>query len=203
VYGHHRYVATPRDPATARFGESFYRFFPRTLAGSVVSALEIENERVRRRYGRALHPANRMLRYALVQLALYSMIGFVFGWLGVVVLAGQSAVAILELETINYVEHYGLMRRETSPGVFERVQPWHSWDAHYRVSNWLLINLARHADHHGIASRRYPALQAEPSTPQLPAGYGAMFLLALVPPLWRKVMDPRVVAERARHAVSG
>jgi alkane 1-monooxygenase len=113
--------------------------------------------------------------------------------------AAQAGLAIFLLEVINFVEHYGLQRRETSPGRFERVMPWHSWNSSHRVSNWLLINLARHSDHHYLASKRYQVLDHLDAAPQLPAGYGTMFVAALVPPLWRRVMHPRVAAWRARY----
>ena len=103
------------------------------------------------------------------------------------------------LEIINYIEHYGLFRREIAAGRYEPVEPWHSWNSSHRVSNWVLINLARHADHHLTASKRYQLLDTLNEAPQLPAGYSAMMLLALVPPLWRRVMDPRVLAWRAAH----
>jgi alkane 1-monooxygenase len=192
VHGHHRHVGTPRDPATARYGESFYRFLPRTLRGSLTSAWEIEVERLQRRGHSAWSAANRMLRYAAEQVVIYAAIAWAFGPVGVVVFAGQAVIAFSLLEVINYVEHYGLMRRETAPGEYERVAPQHSWDSSYRVSNWMLINLARHSDHHCVAAKRYQSLELQPLAPQLPAGYGAMFLLALVPPLWFRVMNPRV-----------
>ncbi len=178
VYGHHRQVGTPQDPATARLGESYYRFLPRTLAGSVAHAW-------------ALKPGT-MLRYGATTVVIYTGVWAQWGWPGVGFFAAQSALAFSLLEAINYVEHYGLTRREVAPGRYERVGPQHSWDSSHRISNWLLINLARHADHHLIASRRYPALASHDAAPQLPAGYGTMLLLALVPPLWFRVMDPRV-----------
>jgi alkane 1-monooxygenase len=199
VFGHHRHVATRQDPATARHGESLYRFLPRTLGGSLVSAYRIERDRQARRGRASWHPANRMLRYAVVQVAMYGGVWTTFGPVAAVVLAAQALAAVVQLEIINYIEHYGLERRDVNPGKAEPIAPWHSWDSHSRLSNWLLINLARHADHHGLASRRYPALRAERRAPQLPAGYGTMFLLAMVPPLWHRVMDPRVEAWRAEH----
>jgi alkane 1-monooxygenase len=200
VHGHHRHVGTPLDPATARFGESFYRFLPRTLAGSLASAWRLEVERLARRGRSTWSPANRMLRYGLTQVLLYGGLAAVYGPTGVAVFAGQAVVAFSLLEVINYIEHYGLTRREIAPGEYERIAPHHSWDSSYRVSNWMLINLARHADHHCVASKRYQSLELPAPAPQLPAGYGAMFLLALVPPLWFSVMNPRVVA--ATHAPS-
>jgi alkane 1-monooxygenase len=196
VLGHHRTVGTPVDPATARTGESFYRFLPRTVAGGLRSAWMLESQRVRRRRGAAWHPSNRMLRYLTVQLLLYGGVATLLGGPAAWFLAGQATFAIAQLEVINYIEHYGLERRELRPGVYERVEAWHSWDSYHRVSNWLLINLAHHADHHCLASRRFPALSVREAAPALPAGYGAMFLLALAPPLWRRVMDPRIPERR-------
>lgn len=138
-----------------------------------------------------------MLRYALVSAVIYVEIALQYGVGGVAFFATQSALAFSLVEIINYIEHYGLTRREIAAGQYECVMPWHSWDSSHRVSNWLLVNLARHADHHVAASKRYQVLHALDAAPQLPAGYGAMFLLALVPPLWRRVMDPRVTAWRA------
>ena len=190
VHGHHRHVATPRDPATARLGESFYRFLPRTLAGSVTSAWHIERDRLGRRGRSVWSVSNRMLRYGAAQPALYVAVWWLFGGVAVAVLAGQAVVAFSLLEIINYVEHYGLMRKEVAPGEYERVAPQHSWDSPHRISNWMLINLARHSDHHCVAAKRYQSLELLPQAPQLPAGYGVMLLLALIPPLWFRIMDP-------------
>jgi alkane 1-monooxygenase len=192
VHGHHRHVGTPRDPASARLGESFYRFLPRTLLGSLTSAWELEAERLARRGCGRWSASNRMLRYAVTQVAALLAIGWFFGVHGVAVFAGQAAMAFSILEAINYVEHYGLTRKEVAPGEYERIAPQHSWDSSYRLSNWLLINLARHADHHCAAAKRYQSLELLPQAPQLPGGYGVMFLLALVPPLWFRVMNPRI-----------
>jgi alkane 1-monooxygenase len=198
VHGHHRHVATPPDPATARVGESFYRFLPRTFVGSLTSAWQLEVERITRRGHRPFSAANRMLRYGLTQVLLYIVVGMIYGTTGVVVFAGQAVVAFSVLEVINYVEHYGLMRKEIAPGEYERVGPKHSWDSSYRLSNWMLINLARHSDHHCAAAKRYQSLELPAEAPQFPAGYATMFLLALVPPLWFRVMNPRVAAVQQR-----
>lgn len=178
VHGHHRHVATPLDPATARAGESFYRFWPRTVFGGL-------------RHAWMVRPGT-MVRYAVTTAGLYAVVGWTCGREGVLFFALQGIVAFTLLEAINYVEHYGLQRRETASGRHERVGPQHSWDSSHRVSNWLLINLARHADHHLIASRRYQALASREQAPQLPAGYGTMLLVAFVPPLWRRLMDHRL-----------
>lgn len=192
VYGHHRHVATPADPVTAREGEGLYPFWARAVPASVVSAWRIERHRARR-FGRSPWTlGNRMVRYGLTMALIYLWVAAVWGALGVIAFAGQSVIAFLLLETINYIEHYGLRRAEIAPGQFEPVMARHSWDSNHRFSNWLLINLARHADHHLLASKRYQALDPTEAAPQLPAGYGTMILLALVPPLWRRIMDPRL-----------
>jgi len=192
VHGHHRHVATPKDPATARFGEGFYRFLPRTVFGSIAHAWTIAREQQARRGRGAWHPANVMFRYGATLALTFAGVAWYWGTHALLFFVLQGIVAFVLLEGINYVEHYGLVRREEAPGKYERVAACHSWDSCHRVSNWLLINLARHADHHLIASRRYPALSSRDHAPQLPAGYATMLLLALVPPLWRKVMDRRV-----------
>lgn len=192
VHGHHRHVATPKDPATARPGEGFYRFLPRTVFGSIAHAWTIACDQQTRRGRGAWHPANVMFRYGATLALTFAGVAWYWGTHALLFFVLQGIVAFVLLEGINYVEHYGLVRREEAPGKYERVAACHSWDSSHRVSNWLLINLARHADHHLIASRRYPALSSRDQAPQLPAGYATMLLLALVPPLWRKVMDPRV-----------
>lgn len=199
VYGHHRRVGTPEDPATARFDESLYRFIPRCVSGSVVSAWRFEAERLARRNRGVWHPSNRMLRYAVEQVAWYAVLVWLFDGRAALFVAAQAAVAFALLETINYIEHYGLERAQIAPGRYERIAPWHSWNSSHRVSNWLLINLARHSDHHLVASKRYQVLAHVDQAPQLPAGYGTMFLAALCPPLWRRLMNPRVLAWRAQH----
>jgi alkane 1-monooxygenase len=199
VHGHHRHVGTPQDPATARFGEPSYAFIVRSVLGGVRSAWRIEARRLAKQGRPVWHPSNRMLRYACVQAAVNAAVLSVFGWLALAVFLGQSIVAFSLLEIINYIEHYGLFRREIAPGRYERVEPWHSWNSSHRVSNWILINLARHADHHLTASKRYQVLHTLDAAPQLPAGYSAMVLLALAPPLWRRVMDPRVEQWRNAH----
>jgi len=193
VHGHHRHVGTPLDPATARLGEGFWKFLGRTLAGGFRHAWEVETSRLRRSGRRPLSPGNAMVRYGITMIMIYATVWSAWGVPGALAFLIQGLVAVTLLEGINYIEHYGLIRRGSN-GSYERVSAVHSWDSRHRASNWLLINLARHADHHCVASRRYPALATLDPAPQLPAGYGSMLLLALVPPLWRRVMDPRVSA---------
>lgn len=198
VHGHHRHVATPLDPASSRLGESLWAFLPRTVVGGLRSAWRIEAERMRRAGRPVLHVGNRMLRYAAVQAVVLATLASTLGGIGIAVYLAQAAVAIAMLEIVNYVEHYGLARERTADGRYERVAPRHSWNANHRVSNWLLFNLQRHSDHHFLASRPYDALRHYDDVPQLPAGYATMVVLALVPPLWRRVMDPRVAKARAQ-----
>jgi alkane 1-monooxygenase len=134
---------------------------------------------------------------------MYAAVASWWGASGAGFLAAQAAIAFMLLETINYIEHYGLERRQLAPGRYERVMPWHSWNSSHRVSNWLLINLARHSDHHLAAGKRYQVLDHVADAPQLPAGYGAMFIAAMVPPIWRRLMDPRVAAWRRTHQEAG
>ncbi|MEM9343637.1 MAG: alkane 1-monooxygenase [Pseudomonadota bacterium] len=195
---HHRYVGTPRDPVTARYGESFFRFFSRVLPGCLLSALKAE-ARLQDRVGRpAWHRSNPFWRYAALQAVTLGVAALLGGWWGVALVLFQGFVSIWQLELVNYVEHYGLERRYIGDGKYEPVGPRHSWNATYQASNWLLINLQRHSDHHFNPTRPFPLLQSgDPDeTPELPYGYPVMTTAAMVPPLWHRIMSPRVKAWR-------
>lgn len=202
VLGHHRHVGTAADPATARLGQSVYAFFPQTLVGGLTSAWRLERERVTRRGVRAFSWADRRTRFGVLLVVAYGLVAALGGPWGVAFFALQSVVAVLLLETINYLEHYGLEREVDATGKPVRVQPHHSWNSTFQFTNWYLFNLQRHADHHAWASRPYHQLRAFPDAPQLPLGYSTMVLIALVPPLWFSIMDRRVQAarEQARAA---
>jgi alkane 1-monooxygenase len=197
VYGHHRKVATREDAASSRFGEHLYAFLPRTLWTSLRSFWEIETTIVGRKKLRRGSLRDRRVRYAMNLAAAYSVIGLLGGWAAVATMAVVGAVAALVLETINYLEHYGLEREQTENGRYERVRPHHSWNSAHRLSSYFMFGLVRHSDHHYLASRQYPVLRHHGDAPQLPFSYGTMFLVALVPPLWHRIMDPRVLAVRA------
>jgi alkane 1-monooxygenase len=201
VEGHHRDVGTADDPATARWGESFYGFYNRTLFGGVVTAWCLETSRLEALNVPVWGPRNRMLRYAATLTVVYAAMAYAFGALGVAFFAVQSIVAFSLIEVINYVEHYGLARRLIAPGRYERVRPWHSWNSSHRASNWLLLNLGRHSDHHCHPEVGYRDLRHAADAPQLPAGYFGVLVLPLIPPLWRRVIDPRVHAWRLQHGV--
>lgn len=193
VLGHHRNVATPLDPGTSRLGETLYAFLPRTLSGGLRSAWRLEAARVARRGVTGLGDRRvRMLSTLLVTHAAAALLGGPLGW-GMFAL--QSLVAILLLETINYIEHYGLLRAPNADGSgYERVRPIHSWNSPHRVTGRFLFQLPRHADHHAYASRPYWALRHHADAPAMPLGYPSMVVLALFPPLWFRVMDERVAA---------
>lgn len=193
VHGHHRNVGLREDPATARRGEGYYTFIARVLITGIRSAWQIECARLTRRDKNPRSLTNRMVRYGIVIALIYAVILSVFGWGGVLFFAAQGFVAVAELELINYIEHYGLVRRERG-GSAERVAAHHSWDTDSPLTNWYLFQLGRHADHHLHAGRRYQLLESLPQSPRLPTGYPAMLLLALVPPLWRRIMDRRIDA---------
>lgn len=200
--GHHNRIGTPTDPATARLGESLYRFYLRTLVYSYLSAWELETRRLHKRHLPSWSIRNQMLWFAILPLLFAAALGFLFGWQAVVYFFVQSIVAVLLLETVNYLEHYGLERRETKPGVYEKVSPLHSWNSNHIATNYFLFKLQRHSDHHAHPVRRYQTLRHFDESPQLPTGYAGMILLAVIPPIWRKIMDPRVKIARQRLANS-
>ena len=196
--GHHVHVSTPRDRSSAPLGMGVWRFLPRALIGNSRAAWMLEAERLQARGLATCSWHNELLRWGLLWLAFVLAAFAGLGLRGMAAFIAIGLIAAATLEVINYVEHYGLERRELAPGRFERVTHLHSWNASQRYSNWLLFELQRHSDHHAHARRRYPALLHHADSPQLPVGYATMFVLALIPPLWRRVMDPRARACGAR-----
>ena len=190
--GHHVRVATRDDPASARYGESFWAFLPRTLIGSYLGAWKLERSRLAPRGLPWWSPRNELLWTTLVPPATAAAFAAAFSPSAAAFFLGQSAMAITLLEAVNYVEHYGLERRRLANGSHERIAGRHSWDANEWLTNCFLIHLQRHADHHLAPMRDYAALQPRPDSPKLPTGYAGMLPLALVPPLWFAVMNPRV-----------
>ena len=176
--GHHVRVATREDPASARYGEAFWIFLPRTLIGSLAHAWALDRREV--------------LGSWAATLAVAAALGTALGPFAIAFFFGQGAMAIVLLEAVNYIEHYGLVRRKLADGRYERPAPRHSWDAYHWLSNAFLVNLQRHADHHVNPMRPYAALQPQADSPKLPMGYPGMVPLAFVPPLWFAVMNRRV-----------
>ena len=197
---HHLYVGTPRDAVTARYGEGFHRFFFRILRECPRSAWRAEAAMLARKGKGPLSRDNPFLRYAALQAGMLLVAFALGGWAGLGLFVLQAFVAIWQLELVNYVEHYGLTRQHLGEGRYEHVLPRHSWNAGHTASNWLLINLQRHSDHHYKPDRRFPLLQnyAADEAPQLPYGYPVMTTLALMPTVWRRVMNPKVRAWRGQ-----
>ncbi len=198
---HHRYVGTPRDPVTARYNEGFHRFYPRVLKQCLVSAFRAEREKLARKDRPWTDRSNPFWRYWALQTAMLALAFAIGGLAGLALFLIQAGTAIWQLELVNYVEHYGLTRKHLGEGKYEHVLPRHSWNASQKASNWLLINLQRHSDHHYKPNRRFPLLQhhSEDAAPQLPYGYPVMTVAAMIPPLWRRVMNPRVRAWRRQY----
>jgi alkane 1-monooxygenase len=192
--GHHVRVATPEDPASARLGESFWAFLPRTVWGSLTSSWELEKERLARTGSRPWTVKNDILNAWAMTVVLYAVLIAVFGWVVLPYLLIQAVVGASLLEVVNYLEHYGLLRRRREDGRYELTRPEHSWNSNNVASNVLLYHLQRHSDHHANPTRRYQALRHMDDAPQLPTGYAGMIVLAVIPPVWRRVMDHRLLA---------
>lgn len=192
--GHHARVATPDDPASARMGESLWEFLPRSVIGGFRSAIHLEGERLRRKGHRWFSVHNHILQAWAMTLVLFGGLLAVYGWRVLPYLLLQAVIGAGLLETVNYVEHYGLLRRKRPNGGWARCSPSDSWNSDRLVTNIFMFHLQRHSDHHANPGRRYQTLRTSEEAPQLPAGYATMILLALIPPLWRYVMDPRLLA---------
>lgn len=197
--GHHRHVGTPKDPATARRGEVLYLFWFRTIVFSWLSAWRIERDRLNRSGLAVWSHHNEMLRYSALQLLLCIIVGWVFGTFTLLAFLAAAAIGVLLLETVNYIEHYGLMRVARADGSYGRVQHAHSWNSDHPVGRIVLFELTRHSDHHHTASKKYQVLEGVEAGAQLPTGYPGMMLLSLVPPLWTAVVHPRLDRLRAQH----
>jgi alkane 1-monooxygenase len=192
--GHHVRVATPEDAASSRLGESFWAFLPRTVAGSLRSAWGIEAARLDRLGKSHFSLRNDILSAWAMTVVLFAALAVAFGPIVLPYLVGQAIIGFSLLEVVNYLEHYGLLRQRKEDGRYERCRPEHSWNSNNVASNVLLYHLQRHSDHHANPTRRYQALRHVEEAPQLPTGYAGMIVLAWFPPLWRRVMDPRLLA---------
>ncbi|MBP6312412.1 MAG: alkane 1-monooxygenase [Flavobacteriales bacterium] len=197
--GHHRNVATPDDPASARYGETIFVFWFRSIVFSFVSAWHIEAERIKKLGMTPYGPRNEMLQAIAWQATLLVVIGLVFGTLALFGFICAAAIGILLLETVNYIEHYGLRRKRTDAGTYGRVQHVHSWNSNHLIGRLMLFELTRHSDHHWKASKKYQVLQSLEDAPQLPTGYPGMMVLSLIPPLFFRVMHPRLKAMLQAH----
>lgn len=199
--GHHVAVATREDPATARKNESFFAFWMRSVFLGYRHAWQLERESLNRKGFPALSMKNEMIWFAIIPILFCSLLTLIFSyehghilWQVPAFFFVQSLFAFSLLELVNYVEHYGIMRKKLSPGKYERVNPIHSWNSSHLISNFFLFQLQRHSDHHAYAHKRYQVLNHYDESPQLPCGYSTMILLALVPPLWFSIMNQRLEA---------
>lgn len=200
--GHHKHVATPNDPATSRRGELIYTFWFRSVIGGYFSAWRLEAARLERQGKPILSLHNEMIRFTGLQLAYLATVGWVFGWALVPFAIAVAVFGFLMLESVNYIEHYGLQRRQLDSGRYERVGPQHSWNSDHELGRIFLYELTRHSDHHYKASRKYQILRHQDESPQLPTGYPGAILLSLVPPLWFRVMDKRVAKHNQQVGVN-
>ncbi len=192
--GHHRFVATPEDPATSRMGENIYKFALREIPGAFFRSWNLERDRLRRNNKNVWNWDNEILQPLAVTLLVYGTLTAIFGSIMLVFLPIQAAFGWWQLTSANYIEHYGLLRQKSDDGRYEQCQPRHSWNSNHLISNFLLFHIQRHSDHHAHPTRHYQSLRHFEDSPQMPNGYGGMFGLALFTPLFRALMDPRVVS---------
>jgi alkane 1-monooxygenase len=208
--GHHVHVATPQDPATSRKGQTIFQFWIQSVVGSYRSAWQIETKRLAREDKPIWSSHNEMIRFAILPLLFCGILTafcyilitnnsqLITLWFVPVFFIVQSIIAFLSLECVNYIEHYGIVRKEISSGKYERVNPLHSWNANHLISNLMLFQLQRHSDHHAFAARPYQVLRHFDESPQLPFGYPVMIMMSLVPPFWFRLMDNRLESWQAK-----
>lgn len=196
--GHHRDVATPDDPASSRMGESIYRFVLREMPGAWQRAWQLERERLARCGLPVWSVKNEVLQPLAFTIAFFAGMALWLGWQALPFMLLAAFWSNFQLTSANYVEHYGLLRQKLLNGRFEICQPHHSWNSNQVFSNWAVLHLQRHSDHHAHPMRRYQSLRQIENVPQLPSGYFGMFLVAYVPPLWFYLMNSRLL-EAVQH----
>ena len=190
--GHHKRVATPDDPSSARYGEMLYSFWFRSIIFSYLSAWHIAKNDCRKKGKSVFSLGNEMIQVHIIQLAWIVVIYMLFGYPVIFYYLGAALMGILLLETVNYIEHYGLSRKMIQQGKYERAMPEHSWNSDHVLGRIMLFELSRHSDHHYLASRKYQVLRHHDDAPQMPTGYPGMMLLSLVPPVWFSIMNKRI-----------
>jgi alkane 1-monooxygenase len=187
VYGHHETVGTMVDPATARRGENVYKFIVRSWWGSNKNAWKIEKERLKKKGLPVISPYNQVIRGHLMSLTFVAIFYYVGGWTGVALYMLQAAWARTLLEIVNYMEHYGLVRVPGAP-----VEPKHSWNTNKRMSSLILFSLTRHSAHHEKGDLPFWVLNPYPEAPEMPFGYLTTIYVCMIPPLWYKVINPKL-----------
>ena len=190
--GHHKQVATPEDPSTARLNEPVQLFWFRSMYQTWTKSWKLEFERLKRNNLSPWHPSNQMLQFQLIQLGYLGVVFFLFGGNGLTALVFAALIGAILLETINYIEHYGLLRKKESNGYYERVETHHSWNSNHIIGRLLLFELSRHSDHHYKSHKKYQELESASNAPQMPTGYPGMMVLSIIFPLWFWIMNRRV-----------
>jgi alkane 1-monooxygenase len=194
-FGHHQHAATKEDPASAKFNQTVYSFWSTSTTRQYSSAWRLQRQLLQRSNRSFTSFKNDMLWYLIFQ-TLYLLLNFlVFGPLAVLLAIAIAIVGVLQLETVNYIEHYGLSRNRTKSGRYERVREIHSWNSNHVLGRAMLFELTRHSDHHYRAHKKYQLLDCHESSPQMPYGYPTSMVLSLVPPLWFRIMNPRIPSE--------
>jgi alkane 1-monooxygenase len=190
--GHHKRVATPEDPSSARYGESVYIFYLRTIVLSYFSAWHIAIKDTKKKGNAVFSLYNEMVQFHFVEIVFVAFIFFMFGLIPTLYFLVAALIGILLLETVNYIEHYGLQRKSLGEGKYERAMPAHSWNSDHVIGRLMLFELSRHSDHHYLANRKYQLLRHHDDSPQMPTGYPGMMILSLFPPAWFYVMNNRI-----------
>jgi len=190
--GHHKHVSTPQDPSSAPKGMSLYAFWVRSVVGTWLGAWQIAATEQKKKGLEVWHWRNEMLQLQVLQVVFVTAVGIIFGWKACGYYLLAAVIGFLLLETVNYIEHYGLQRKNLGNGRFKRAMPHHSWNSNHVLGRLMLFELSRHSDHHYLASRKYQVLRNHNEAPQLPTGYPGSMLLATIPPLWFKVMHQRM-----------
>lgn len=190
--GHHKKVSTPEDPSSARYNEWVYVFYFRSVLAGYISAWKIANQDTRKKNTPVFSMYNEMIQFTLLQIVFITALFFLCGWLTTLYYLMAAGMGILLLETVNYIEHYGLQRRKMEDGKYERAIPAHSWNSNHALGRLFLFELSRHSDHHYLASRKYQVLRHHDDSPQMPTGYPGMMILSLIPPAWFLVMNKKI-----------
>jgi alkane 1-monooxygenase len=194
-YGHHLHAATPEDPATARYNQSVYSFWFTSTIRQYFNAWRIQKQLLKNNNQRFFSFKNDMLWYTVFQLTYLFVVYLIFGASALIFALGAGIVGFLLLETVNYIEHYGLMRLPTKSGRYERVKEIHSWNSNHVIGRIVLYELTRHSDHHYRANKKYQILDCHEESPQMPFGYPTSMVISLIPPLWFLIMNKRVPRE--------
>ncbi|MCB9231482.1 MAG: alkane 1-monooxygenase [Bacteroidia bacterium] len=190
--GHHKNVSTPEDPASSRRGEIVYTFWFRSVVNSYISAWRLEAARLKKKGHAFLSLHNEMIWYHLIQAGAILAVYLAFNLMTMLYFVAAAVMGFLLLETVNYIEHYGLQRQKVDGKYYETVKPCHSWNSNHILGRMILFELSRHSDHHFRASRPYQVLRHFEDAPQMPTGYPGMVLLSLLPPLWFYVMHRQI-----------